>query len=181
MKIQVIGGSGTGKSTLAKYISEQENCVWIDTDRYLWKDSSFTENHPAEKRLELYKKDMQSTDRYAVSGSVFSWCKDGFNNRELFIFLELDEAERMKRLLEREANRGNLNNMWPDQQGKPTNDFIEWCKTYHTSTDKTAVGTYEAHMHELELSQSPILKLNSSKSTEELYREIAAAYKKLNR
>lgn len=43
MKVQIIGGSGTGKSTLAKFISEKENIMWIDTDRYLWKDESFTE------------------------------------------------------------------------------------------------------------------------------------------
>ena len=35
MKIQIIGGSGTGKSTLAKYISEKEKIKWIDTVRII--------------------------------------------------------------------------------------------------------------------------------------------------
>lgn len=180
MKIQIIGGSGTGKSTLAQYISKQENSLWIDTDRYLWKDDTFTENHSIQKRRELYAKDMQSTNCYAVSGSVFSWCKEGFNDRELFVFLELDEAERLKRLRKREADRGNVESMRRDTQGELTNDFIEWCKTYHTATDKTAVGTYAAHMYELELSQSPVLLLDSSKPTEELHQEIAAFLLKIN-
>ena len=40
MKMQVIGASGTGKSTLCQYISEKTGDYWIDTDKYLWKDSS---------------------------------------------------------------------------------------------------------------------------------------------
>lgn len=176
MKVQIIGASGTGKSTLAKYISEKAECLWIDTDRYLWKDSSFTENHPVEKRVELYKQDMHSADCYAVSGSVFSWSKEGFSNRDLLVFLELEENQRMKRLLEREAARGNAGRMWPDSLGTPTNEFIEWCKTYHLATDKTLVGTYVSHMHELEVSQSPVLKLDSSKPVEELYQEIASFF-----
>jgi adenylate kinase family enzyme len=54
MKVQIIGASGTGKSTLAKYISEKENIKWIDTDYYLWKDDSFSEKNPIGKRIEMF-------------------------------------------------------------------------------------------------------------------------------
>lgn len=98
MKIQIIGGSGVGKSTLAKYISEKEQIKWLDTDHYLWKDDAFTKNHPIEKRKELYQKDMAMGKDYAVSGSIFFWCPEGFSNRDLLVFLSLDEAIRMERL-----------------------------------------------------------------------------------
>ncbi|WP_391205415.1 hypothetical protein [Psychrobacillus sp. L4] len=78
MKIQIIGGSGTGKSTLARFISEKENIKWIDTNNYLWTDDSFKENNPVEKRVEMHRKDMESGTSYVVSGSVFSWCSEGF-------------------------------------------------------------------------------------------------------
>lgn len=174
MKVQIIGGSGTGKSTLAKFISEKENIKWIDTDRYLWKDESFTENYPVERRKEMYEKDMESECAYVVSGSIFSWHPNGFNDRDLFVFLYLDEEIRMKRLRRREIKRNNPKKTWRDEDGNMTNEFIEWCKTYLKEKDKTMIGTFAAQTYEMELSKSPILKLDSSQSVEELYLAIKA-------
>lgn len=174
MKVQIIGGSGTGKSTLAKFISENENIMWIDTDRYLWKDETFTENHSIEKRIEMYEKDIESNDQYVVSGSVFSWNPNGFSNRNLFVFLYLDEEIRMERLRKREIRRDNPKKTWTDEYGNNTNEFLEWCKTYLKEKDKTMIGTYAAQSYEMELSKSPVLKLDSSRSVEELYLAIKA-------
>ncbi|MBT2570132.1 hypothetical protein [Planococcus sp. ISL-110] len=38
MKIQIIGGFGTGKNTLAPFMSAQENGLLIDTDRCIRKE-----------------------------------------------------------------------------------------------------------------------------------------------
>ncbi|SDM89306.1 Adenylate kinase [Psychrobacillus sp. OK028] len=176
MKVQIIGGSGTGKSTLAKFISEKENIKWIDTDRYLWKDESFTENHPIEKRKEMYEIDMEFDRDYVVSGSIFSWYPNGFTNRDLFVFLFLDEEIRMERLRKREIKRNNPKEAWLDEDGNITNEFLEWCKTYLKEKDKTMIGTYAAQSYEMELSKSPILKLDSSQSLEELYLAIKEAF-----
>lgn len=172
MRIQLIGGSGTGKSTLAKYTAAQLGIKWIDTDSYLWKDESFTENHPLEKRLVLYQQDMAETDSYVVSGSIFAWHPQGFQERDLLVFLSIDEPVRMERLRKREMHRNNGENAWLDADGAFTNDFIEWCKTYWTATDKEMIGTYAAQSYELSLTNCPVLKLDSSRSVEELYEEI---------
>ena len=177
MKVQIIGGSGTGKSTLAKFISEKENIKWIDTDRYLWKDELFTENHPIEKRKEMYEKDMESECDYVVSGSIFSWNANGFHNRDLLVFLYLDEEIRMERLRKREISRDNTKKTWRDENGNLTNEFIEWCKTYLKEKDNTQIGTYAAQSYEIELSKSSNLKLDSSQSVEELYSKVRASLK----
>lgn len=174
MKVQIIGGSGTGKSTLAKFISEKENIMWIDTDRYLWKDESFTENHPIEKRKEMYEKDMETNNGYAASGSIYSWYPNGFSDRDVLVFLYIDEEIRMERLRKREIRRNNTQKTWHDEDGNMTNEFLEWCKTYLTEQDKTMIGTYAAQSYQMELSKSPILKLDSSRMVEELYLEIKA-------
>lgn len=179
MKIQIIGGSGTGKSTLAKYISEKEQIKWIDTDHYLWKDDSFMENHPVEKRKELYRKDMVFGGSYLVSGSVFSWCPEGFSNRDLLVFLSLDEAVRMERLRKRECARSGLSGMWLDENKNYTNDFLEWCKTYWVEEDRGMAGTYVEQSYQMELSESPVLKLDSSRSVEELYVEVLRRFEEI--
>lgn len=174
MKIQIIGASGTGKSTLAKYIGEQQAIKWIDTDNYLWKGSTFTENRPVEERKRMYAQDMVSSDHYVASGSVFSWLPEGFNDRGLLVFLSLNESVRMERLIHREHERNSR--LWKDDEGRDTNDFLEWCKTYWIAVDKSAVGTYAEHAYQMAISQSPVLKLDSSKPVEQLYKEIIGFY-----
>lgn len=172
MRIQIIGGSGTGKSTLGEYFAHREQIKWIDTDSYLWKDDTFLENNPIEIRREMYQRDISSNKCYVVSGSIFSWHPDGFSDRELLVFLSLPENERMDRIRKREISRKTGKQSWLDEHGLYTNDFIEWCKTYLTETDKSQGGTYVAQRYEMELSQSPILQLDSSKEVEALYDEI---------
>ncbi|MBH0156156.1 AAA family ATPase [Fictibacillus sp. 5RED26] len=178
MKVQIIGGSGTGKSTLAKYISEKEDIKWIDTDNYLWKDDSFLENNPIEKRVEMYQRDMFSNDSYIASGSVFMWCPEGFNNRHLLVFLSLDEEVRMQRLRNREIERNSQ--IWLDENGEYTNDFLEWCKTYWSEEDKKMAGTYGEQSYQMTISKSPVLKLNGSQPLDELYAEIRRTVSKEN-
>ncbi|MED1864329.1 AAA family ATPase [Fictibacillus nanhaiensis] len=176
MKVQIIGGSGTGKSTLAKYISEKENIKWIDTDYYLWKDDSFLENHPIDKRIEMYNRDIISNDSYIASGSVFMWLPEGFSNRDLLVFLSLDEEIRMKRLRKREFERNSR--MWLDENKEYTNNFLEWCKTYWEEKDKNMAGTYSEQAYQMKISNSPVLKLDATKPLDELYAEIRRSVRK---
>ncbi|MDJ0333052.1 AAA family ATPase [Planococcus sp. S3-L1] len=175
MKVQIIGGSGTGKSTLGKFISEKEKVKWIDTDNYLWKDHSFTETFSIEERKKMYEKDIGTHKEYVVSGSIFSWCPAGFSNRDLLVFLFLDEKDRMNRLHRRETDRNSR--FWQNEKGEDTNDFLEWCKTYLTAKDSNMLFTYADYAYQMEVSKSPILKLDGSLSLEELYAEILNFYK----
>lgn len=170
MKIQIIGGSGTGKTTLGEYIGEKEGLKWIDTDKYIWKDDFFVEDYPVEERLKMYRKDMESCNGYVASGSIYSWCKNGFNDRDLLVFLYLDEDLRLERLRAREAQRQSQFSL--DEKGEMTNEFLEWCQTYLTATDKEMVGTYAEHSHQMNIAKCPVLKLDSSLSLEELYSRI---------
>lgn len=174
MKIQIIGGSGTGKTTLGKFIGKKEGVKWIDTDKYIWKDDVFTESYPVEERLEMYRRDMESFKDYVVSGSVYAWCKEGFSDRDLLVFLYLDEDLRFERLRAREVERNSRLSL--DENGEATNAFLQWCQTYLTATDKEMVGTYAEHAHQTERSKSPVLKLDSSLPLEELHARIMEAY-----
>ncbi|HSP21325.1 MAG TPA: shikimate kinase [Planococcus sp. (in: firmicutes)] len=174
MKIQIIGGSGTGKTTLGKFIGEKERLKWIDTDNYIWKDNVFTESYPVEERVEMYRRDMESFKDYVASGSVYAWYKDGFSDRDLLVFLYLDENLRLERLRAREVQRNSRLSL--DEQGEVTNEFLQWCQTYLMVADKDMVGTYAEHAHQMEKSKSPVLKLDSSLPLEELHDRIMEAY-----
>lgn len=175
MKIQIIGGSGTGKTTLGEYVAEKEGLRWIDTDRYIWKGDRFTESYAVEERLAMYGRDMESSEGYVASGSVYAWCKDGFNDRKLLVFLFLDEDLRLQRLRARETQRNSPFSL--DENGEMTNEFLEWCQTYLKTGDKEMVGTYAEHAHQMALAKSPVLKLDGSLPLEGLHAKIMEAYK----
>jgi hypothetical protein len=170
VRIQIIGGSGTGKSTLGAFIGQSEQIAWIDTDHYLWRDTKFTEKLDVSERFSMYEADILSYRDYVVSGSVFAWHPDGFNNRDLLVFLSLDESLRMERLISREAARN------PDFSG--SNEFLDWCRTYHTATDPKMIGTFAVQQLEMERSVSPVLSLDASIPTQLQYEKIMETYDK---
>lgn len=172
MKIQLIGASGTGKSTLGHYIAEKEHIKWIDTDRYIWKDETFSENYPIDQRLKMYDSDREKFDRFVVSGSVFAWNPTGFTDRDLLVFLTLDDEQRFQRLIKREIQRTGESSLWLDEHGLQTNDFLDWCKTYYTAKDPSNIGTLAEHNYQITHSKCPVLKLDSSQSLEVLHQSI---------
>lgn len=171
MRIQIIGGSGTGKSTLGEWMARHENIHWIDTDHYLWKDRIFTEKRSIAERYALYRSDIEQHRHYIVSGSVFSWNPDGFADRELLVFLRLDENTRMNRLIKREQER------YPDFN--ESNEFLDWCRTYLTATDPEMIGTFAEHRLQMEQSASPVIQIDATLSTDAMYKQIKSAYQKL--
>lgn len=160
MKIQIIGASGTGKSTLGKYISEKTGIYWIDTDKYLWKDANFTQQYPVAKRLEMCNYDITNYRDYIVSGSVHTWNPEGFHDRELLVLLRLDEEIRMKRLYDRELTRFGNRMLQGGEHYELTCEFLEWCKTYVTE-DENAVCSLACHMRLMNKAICKTLILNS--------------------
>ncbi|WP_214766046.1 MULTISPECIES: hypothetical protein [unclassified Exiguobacterium] len=171
MRIQIIGGSGTGKSMLGEWIGQQEGIPWIDSDRYLWTDQTFTKKRSVDERYTLYTQDIERHQQYIVSGSIFSWNPYGFPDRELLVFLTLDEETRMNRLIKREQAR------YPDFSG--SNDFLDWCRTYLTETDPAKIGTLAEHQLQMILSRSPVIRIDAAQSTDQMYQQIKELYHEL--
>jgi adenylate kinase family enzyme len=171
MKIQVIGASGTGKSTLCKYISDKTGVYWIETDRYLWKDDAFTENYPIEERLRMYSDDIGTHRDYIVSGSVHFWNPEGFKDRELLVLLKLDEETRMKRLCDREFFRYGESMLPGGDHYRATREFLEWCETY-ISGDEYASTSLACHMRLLREAACRTLILDANLPVDVLCKQV---------
>lgn len=168
MKIQVIGASGTGKSTLCQYISEKTGDYWIDTDKYLWKDSSFTINYPVKERFKMYYNDIASHQDYVVSGSVHSWNPEGFNDRKLLVLLTIDEEIRMKRIYNREFSRFGERMIPGGDHYQLTCEFLNWCKTYLTG-DENVINSLASHKLRLKEASCRTLVLDGNQPIDVLY------------
>ena len=175
MKIQIIGASGTGKSTLARYLSEKTGVYWIDTDKYLWKDSSFTENYPVEDRFGMYNDDMANHQDYIVSGSVHSWNPGGFNDRELLVLLMVDEDTRMKRIYDREFASFGARMLPGGDHYQLTREFLDWCRTYLTE-DENTIDSLANHRLRLQEASCKTLVLDGNLPVDALYAHVLNAY-----
>jgi len=178
MKIQIIGASGTGKSTLGKAIGRKTGVFWIDTDRYLWKDEDFTENYPILDRLKLYQNDMSNHSDYIVSGSVHSWNPQGFQDRELLVLLTIDEIIRMKRLYDREYVRYGERMLPGGDHYELTREFLNWCQTYLTE-DENAICSLACHKLRLREAACKTLILDGNQPVEALCDVVLHAYSTL--
>lgn len=73
--IHIYGATGSGTSTLGKYISEKLGYFWMDTDDYFWLPMTppYTVKRPASDRLALMKHDISKWNNVVISGSLVDW------------------------------------------------------------------------------------------------------------
>lgn len=74
--IHIYGASGSGTSTLGRYLAEQFQYAFLDADDYFWlpTDPKFTTKRPIEQRVPLIRQDIAAAKNGAVlSGSLVGW------------------------------------------------------------------------------------------------------------
>ena len=74
--IHIYGASGSGTSTLERYLAEKFNFAFLDFDDYFWlpTDPKFTTKRPLEQRVPLMRRDIAAAPSGAVvAGSLVGW------------------------------------------------------------------------------------------------------------
>ena len=63
--IHIYGASGSGTSTLGRFISEQLGYTFMDTDDYFWLTTNpkYTRKREKTERLQMIKKDILHSDK----------------------------------------------------------------------------------------------------------------------
>ena len=130
--IHIYGASGSGTSTLGRYISDKLGYLFMDVDDYFWEptDPPYTVKRSFEKRLELMKKDIATSDQIVISGSLVDWGDELIPLFTTVIRLETDMEIRIDRLRKREKeNFGERIELGGDMY-QNHKDFIEWAASY---------------------------------------------------
>ena len=105
--IHIYGASGSGTTTLGRYISEQCNGAFLDTDDYFWRptDPPYTAKRDRHERIERMKEDIAGADVAVISGSLVDWGDELIPYFALAVRLVTPKDLRIARLIEREKGQ----------------------------------------------------------------------------
>lgn len=167
--VHIFGASGSGTSTLGKYICDMNGWFFMDTDDYFWMptDSPYTLKRPVDERIRLMRDDMEQHDHVVISGSLTDWGDVLIPLFTLAIRVETDTEVRLERIKAREKmNYGTRiapgGNMYENHI-----KFLDWAAAY----DKGGVDMRSKAKHDEWQKQltCPLITVDGSLPTESLY------------
>lgn len=121
-RINIVGASGSGTSTLGRALAAHTGLVFADADDFYWKpsDPPFQHKVDAAERLQRLLNHLALHSGSIVSGSVCGWGDALEDSFDLVIFLSLPTDLRLARIEAREIARF----------GHANPDFLAWSAQY---------------------------------------------------
>jgi adenylate kinase family enzyme len=176
-QIHIMGASGSGTTTLAKALSEKIGYTHFDSDNYYWVPTPipFTQKRDCEERNNLLIKDLKSTVKWVLSGSLCRWSDFSIPDFELVVYLYLPNEIRIQRLNERERQRYGAEIEPNGSRHQLHKEFIEWASQY----DEAGSYMRSKSLHSIWLSNlsCPVLRIEGDKTVEERLNIVLSAIK----
>ena len=73
--IHIYGASGSGTSTIGRFLCDNSGYFFMDTDDYFWEPTNppYTTKRAVYDRIAKMKKDIEKYDTVVISGSLVDW------------------------------------------------------------------------------------------------------------
>ena len=106
MKIHIIGCSGSGKTYLAKALSEKYNTPHFDLDDIQWDNNAggYGVKMPLEKRTELLN-DILKNESWIIEGVYYAWVGKCFEDADKIYVLDIPKRVYKYRIITRTIKR----------------------------------------------------------------------------
>lgn len=173
--IHLFGASGSGTTTIAAQLSARLGCAHFDADRYFWLPTAepFTQERDRAECLRLLRRDLESADRWVLSGSVIGWGEVFAPLFDLAVFVYVPPALRIDRLKKREAERYGARILPGGERRGAYLDFISWAAAYEDGTrGGRSLAKHEAWMQTL---ACPVLRVENIRLEESVAAVLRAA------
>ncbi|MBC1533776.1 shikimate kinase [Listeria seeligeri] len=105
MKIRIIGSVGSGKTTLAKKLSEMEGIPYFETDRIVWKREQIEVRRTESEKNELLKQIINQPNWIIEGVHIEPWAMDSFTQADIIIFLDLPKRQIRYQLIKRQIKQ----------------------------------------------------------------------------
>ena len=132
MRIHIIGGSGSGKTYIAKQLQEKYNLDIIDLDTIEWKNN-YSVKTPIEERKKELKKVVKK-DNIIVEGVYYDWIQESLKKADYIFYLDIPYYKQKYRILRRSLYRklGIYKNSRKETI-KSIKSLLKWTKAYNTT------------------------------------------------
>lgn len=106
MKIHIIGCSGSGKTYLAKALSQKYNIPHFDLDDVQWDNNAegYGVKMPIEKRTALLN-DILKYDSWIIEGVYYAWVGKCFEDADIIYVLDIPKRIYAYRIIKRTIKR----------------------------------------------------------------------------
>lgn len=179
-KINIIGASGTGKSTLAKALAAKLNIPHFDSDHFYHKPTNppFRQQRSPEERFAMIMKDLGHRSTWVLSGAVGAWQPTPKLDYSLVVFLYLPPEIRLERLRQRELRLYGARITRAGDMEADHEYFMKWTAGYDSGSCEgtNTLGHHEAFLNGV---KCPVVRIETPMTTEEQIRFIGVRVKKL--
>ena len=162
LRVHVLGGSGSGTSTLARNLAKTFDSQCFDTDDFFWlpTDPPFQDKRPIADRLALMEQLFLPRADWILSGSFAGWGDPIIPRLSHVLFLDLPAGQRMARLRKRERMRAGANRVDTPEWLASNKGFLDWAAGYD---DPTFTGRSRArHDAWMAALPCPVTKIDAS-------------------
>ena len=181
-RINVIGASGVGKTTLGRALAAQLGVPHLDADDYyhLPTDPPYRVQRSPEERCALLERDLAPFEGWVLTGGAGTWVPAPALRITLHVFLTLPAELRMERLLRREQALYGARILAGGDMEEDHRVFMRWTAGYD---DSTAEGTNTLACHEALLrgATCPVVRVTEPMGEDEALAYVLARMSELGR
>ena len=137
MKIHIIGCSGTGKTYLARKLSEKYNIQHFDLDDIQWDNSAdgYGLKMPVNKREELLKR-ILSQESWIIEGVYYAWVTESFQRADVIYVLDIPSYIYKYRIIMRFIKRKLRIEKGKKETFKSLYNLLKWTNKYQNNNLK---------------------------------------------
>ena len=146
-RIMIVGGPGSGKSTMARWLGEQTGLPVQHMDHIHWMPNWV--ERPQADRLQIIRA-VEESDRWIIEGGISVRYTERLERADLLVWLDLPVSVRLWRVMRRSwryrgQSRPDLPEGCPEKLDRETLSFLIWIWQNRNSSRQKIVDTVHLH------------------------------------